>query len=163
MELSKIYDPKNVESKWYKVWQEQKLFKPNNNYNDTFTIMIPPPNVTGILHMGHVLNNTIQDILIRKQRMNSNSTLWLPGMDHASIATEAKVSVEQAAAAVDAVNIEQLSNPGPGLPDPSGQTTWLVSDAYLHNTMDPTTFAFDTDFLPYRKAKDLKVMLGSKN
>jgi valyl-tRNA synthetase len=92
MELSKIYDPKNVESKWYKVWQEQKLFKPNNNYNDTFTIMIPPPNVTGILHMGHVLNNTIQDILIRKQRMNSNSTLWLPGMDHASIATEAKVT-----------------------------------------------------------------------
>ena len=92
MELSKIYDPKNVESKWYKVWQEQKLFKPNNNYIDTFTIMIPPPNVTGILHMGHVLNNTIQDILIRKQRMNSNSTLWLPGMDHASIATEAKVT-----------------------------------------------------------------------
>ena len=92
MELSKIYDPKNVESKWYKVWQEQKLFKPNNNYSDTFTIMIPPPNVTGILHMGHVLNNTIQDILIRKQRMNSNSTLWLPGMDHASIATEAKVT-----------------------------------------------------------------------
>ena len=92
MELSKIYDPKNVESKWYKIWQDKNMFVPNNDHDEPFTIMIPPPNVTGILHMGHVLNNTIQDILIRKQRMNQKSTLWLPGMDHASIATEAKVA-----------------------------------------------------------------------
>ena len=68
------------------------MFEPNESLNEPFTIMIPPPNVTGILHMGHVLNNTIQDILIRKERMNQKSTLWLPGMDHASIATEAKVT-----------------------------------------------------------------------
>ena len=92
MELDKIYNPKNVESKWYKYWQEQNIFAPNKELEDPFTIMIPPPNVTGILHMGHVLNNTIQDILIRKERMNQKSTLWLPGMDHASIATEAKVT-----------------------------------------------------------------------
>ena len=92
MELSKIYNPQNVESKWYKFWQEQNVFEPNANHDEAFTIMIPPPNVTGILHMGHVLNNTIQDILIRKERMNLKSTLWLPGMDHASIATEAKVT-----------------------------------------------------------------------
>ena len=92
MELSKIYNPKNVELKWYKVWHEQNLFEPNNKYNEPFTIMIPPPNVTGILHIGHVLNNTIQDVLIRKERMNAKSALWLPGMDHASIATEAKVT-----------------------------------------------------------------------
>ena len=92
MELSKIYNPQNVESKWYKFWQEQNVFEPNPNNDEAFTIMIPPPNVTGILHIGHVLNNTIQDILIRKERMNLKSTLWLPGMDHASIATEAKVT-----------------------------------------------------------------------
>ena len=92
MELEKIYNPKNVESKWYEFWQKQNVFEPNNELDHPFTIMIPPPNVTGILHMGHVLNNTIQDILIRKERMNQKSTLWLPGMDHASIATEAKVT-----------------------------------------------------------------------
>ena len=92
MELSKIYEPKEVESKWYATWDEAGLFKPENDQEDTFTIMIPPPNVTGILHIGHVLNNTIQDILIRKNRMMGKSTLWLPGMDHASIATEAKVT-----------------------------------------------------------------------
>ena len=92
IELSKIYEPNQVESKWYKIWDEQGLFQPKNNNEDSFTIMIPPPNVTGILHIGHVLNNTIQDILIRRQRMRGKNTLWLPGMDHASIATEAKVT-----------------------------------------------------------------------
>ena len=92
MELSKTYDPKEVESKWYKTWDEAGLFRPDNDKSEAFTIMIPPPNVTGILHIGHVLNNTIQDILIRKSRMIGKSTLWLPGMDHASIATEAKVT-----------------------------------------------------------------------
>ena len=92
IELSKVYNPNQVESKWYTAWDEQGLFKPLNQDQDTFTIMIPPPNVTGILHIGHVLNNTIQDILIRRQRMMGKNTLWLPGMDHASIATEAKVT-----------------------------------------------------------------------
>ena len=93
IELSKVYNPNQVESKWYKIWDEQGLFKPMNKQNqDPFAIMIPPPNVTGILHIGHVLNNTIQDILIRRQRMMGKNTLWLPGMDHASIATEAKVT-----------------------------------------------------------------------
>ena len=92
IELSKVYKPNQVESKWYTAWDEQGLFKPLNQDQDTFTIMIPPPNVTGILHIGHVLNNTIQDILIRRQRMMGKNTLWLPGMDHASIATEAKVT-----------------------------------------------------------------------
>mgnify|MGYP006133150423 CR=1 FL=1 len=91
-ELSKVYSPNEVESKWYKTWEKNGLFSPSNPDNDPFTIMIPPPNVTGILHIGHVLNNTIQDILVRRQRMQQKDTLWLPGMDHASIATEAKVT-----------------------------------------------------------------------
>ncbi len=90
--LSKIYDPKTVESKCYKIWDDEKLFIPNEKNEESFTIMIPPPNVTGILHIGHCLNNTIQDILIRRKRMQYYNTLWLPGMDHASIATEAKVT-----------------------------------------------------------------------
>ena len=90
--LSKIYDPSQVESQCYQAWEKEKLFAPVNNNDESFTIMIPPPNVTGILHIGHCLNNTIQDILIRRKRMLGNSTLWLPGMDHASIATEAKVT-----------------------------------------------------------------------
>jgi valyl-tRNA synthetase len=91
-ELSKIYDPSQVESKCYQSWEDEKLFAPANDTKDSFTIMIPPPNVTGILHIGHCLNNTIQDVLIRRKRMLGHNTLWLPGMDHASIATEAKVT-----------------------------------------------------------------------
>ena len=91
MELPKSYNPNKVEEKWYDYWEKNKIFAPNDSDN-TFTIMIPPPNVTGILHLGHVLNNTIQDILIRKERMMGKNTLWLPGTDHASIATEAKVT-----------------------------------------------------------------------
>ncbi len=90
-ELSKVYEFSNIESKWYQKWEENKSFKPNDA-SETFTIMIPPPNVTGILHVGHILNNTIQDILIRKARMEGKSVLWQPGTDHASIATEAKVT-----------------------------------------------------------------------
>jgi len=90
-ELSKVYEFSNVESKWYQKWEENKSFKPNDSH-ETFTIMIPPPNVTGILHIGHILNNTLQDILIRKARMQGKSVLWQPGTDHASIATEAKVT-----------------------------------------------------------------------
>ena len=91
MELPKSYNPENVEKKWYEYWEENNAFSPNDS-NDTFTIMIPPPNVTGILHLGHVLNNTIQDILVRRAKMKGKNTLWLPGTDHASIATEAKVT-----------------------------------------------------------------------
>ena len=92
-ELSKKYNPTDVEDKWYKNWQNKKAFSPNNNSEiESFTIMIPPPNVTGILHLGHVLNNTIQDVLVRRARMQGKNTLWLPGTDHASIATEAKVT-----------------------------------------------------------------------
>ena len=91
MELPKLYNPKDIEEKWYEYWEKNKVFSPNEK-EDTYTIMIPPPNVTGILHLGHVLNNTIQDILIRRQKMKGKNTLWLPGTDHASIATEAKVT-----------------------------------------------------------------------
>ena len=91
-ELSKVYDFTNVESNWYKKWEDQDCFTPSSDGQETFTIMIPPPNVTGILHIGHILNNTIQDILIRKARMEGKSNLWQPGTDHASIATEAKVT-----------------------------------------------------------------------
>ena len=91
-ELSTVYSPSQVEEKWYPIWEQSGAYKPAKNGKDSFTLMIPPPNVTGILHMGHVLNNTIQDVLVRRSRMLGKSTLWLPGMDHASIATEAKVT-----------------------------------------------------------------------
>ena len=91
MELPKSYNPSEVEVKWYEHWEKNKVFSQNDSSN-TFTIMIPPPNVTGILHLGHVLNNTIQDILVRKESMMGKNTLWLPGTDHASIATETKVT-----------------------------------------------------------------------
>jgi valyl-tRNA synthetase len=91
-ELAKVYDPTDIEQKWYSNWEKAGVFKPNEDSNEPFTLMIPPPNVTGILTMGHVLNNTIQDVLVRRARMQGKSTLWLPGTDHASIATEAKVT-----------------------------------------------------------------------
>ena len=92
MTISSKYNPAEVEDKWYQHWLNQKFFqsKPNPN-KEPFTIVMPPPNVTGVLHMGHMLNNTIQDILTRKARMQGKETLWVPGIDHASIATEAKV------------------------------------------------------------------------
>lgn len=91
-ELSKQYDPKGVEGKWYAWWVEQGFFHADAAAgDDAYSIVIPPPNVTGILHMGHALNNTLQDVLIRVSRMRGRSTCWIPGTDHASIATEAKV------------------------------------------------------------------------
>jgi len=91
-ELSTRYNPAEVEEKWYKHWKKHDCFesKPDDN-REPFTVLIPPPNVTGVLHMGHMLNNTIQDILIRKARLEGKNACWVPGMDHASIATEAKV------------------------------------------------------------------------
>ena len=91
MEISKNFDSKTLESKWYKFWMDNNFFASTPNKKPPFTIVIPPPNVTGILHMGHMLNNTIQDILIRKARLKGYNACWIPGTDHASIATEAKV------------------------------------------------------------------------
>ncbi len=91
MELASKYDPKAVESKWYQYWLDNKLFASKPDGREPYTIVIPPPNVTGVLHMGHMLNNTIQDILVRRARMEGKNACWVPGTDHASIATEAKV------------------------------------------------------------------------
>src|SRR5258707_2340874 len=92
MALSTKYNPAETEDKWYKYWVEQNFFHATPSPNkESYTIVIPPPNVTGVLHMGHMLNNTIQDILIRKARMEGKNACWVPGTDHASIATEAKV------------------------------------------------------------------------
>lgn len=91
MEIVSKYNPAEVEDKWYKYWLENKLFRSEPDNREPFTVVIPPPNVTGVLHMGHMLNNTIQDILVRRARMMGKNACWIPGTDHASIATEAKV------------------------------------------------------------------------
>ena len=91
MELASKYDPQSVESKWYEYWLDNKLFSSKPDGREPYTVVIPPPNVTGVLHMGHMLNNTIQDILVRRARMDGKNACWVPGTDHASIATEAKV------------------------------------------------------------------------
>lgn len=91
MEIASKYNPAEVEDKWYKYWLENKLFRSEPDNREPFTVVIPPPNVTGVLHMGHMLNNTIQDILVRRARMMGKNACWVPGTDHASIATEAKV------------------------------------------------------------------------
>ena len=90
-ELATKYDPSEVEDKWYRYWMEHRLFHSEPDSREPYTIVIPPPNVTGVLHMGHMLNNTIQDILVRRARMQGKNALWVPGTDHASIATETKV------------------------------------------------------------------------
>ena len=91
MELAKHFNPQTTEGKWYAHWIEKQYFKSTPDDREAYTIVIPPPNVTGVLHMGHMLNNTIQDVLIRKARMQGFEACWVPGTDHASIATEAKV------------------------------------------------------------------------
>ncbi|WP_375437293.1 class I tRNA ligase family protein, partial [uncultured Hymenobacter sp.] len=92
MSIAKTYNPADVEAKWYQRWQEQGFFKAKANPLKTpYSVVIPPPNVTGVLHMGHMLNNTIQDVLVRRARMQGKEACWVPGTDHASIATEAKV------------------------------------------------------------------------
>ena len=106
-ELSKTYDPKSVEERLYNTWQEKKYFHAvPDKRKRPFTIVMPPPNITGQLHMGHALDNTLQDILIRYQRMQGYSALWVPGTDHASIATEAKI--------VEAMKKEGLTKEGIG-------------------------------------------------
>ena len=91
MELASKYNPADVEGKWYQYWLDHKLFSSKPDGREPYTVVIPPPNVTGVLHMGHMLNNTIQDILVRRARMEGKNACWVPGTDHATIATEAKV------------------------------------------------------------------------
>ena len=91
MELTKNFEPAAVERKWYKHWLNQRYFNSKPDSRPAFTVVIPPPNVTGVLHMGHTLNETVQDILVRKARMSGFNACWVPGSDHASIATEARV------------------------------------------------------------------------
>ena len=91
MEIASKYDPRAVEEKWYEFWLEKKLFHSEPDHRKAYTVVIPPPNVTGVLHMGHMLNNTIQDVLVRRARMMGKNACWVPGTDHASISTEAKV------------------------------------------------------------------------
>src|SRR5688572_3721663 len=89
--LNKTYNPAEVEDKWYKHWLSKNYFHSVPDEREPYTVVIPPPNVTGVLHMGHMLNNTIQDVMIRRARMQGKNACWVPGTDHASIATEAKV------------------------------------------------------------------------
>ena len=91
MQLADKYSPELIEQKWYDFWIENNLFHSEPDNREPYTIVIPPPNVTGMLHMGHMLNNTLQDVLIRRARMQGKNACWVPGTDHASIATEAKV------------------------------------------------------------------------
>ncbi|MDE6832531.1 MAG: class I tRNA ligase family protein, partial [Muribaculaceae bacterium] len=90
-ELETKYDPSSVEDKWYQYWIDNKLFHSEPDAREPYTIVIPPPNVTGVLHMGHMLNNTLQDILVRRARMEGKNALWVPGNAHSSIATDPKV------------------------------------------------------------------------
>ena len=85
------YNPQDIEKRWYQYWQDHHFFHSEPDTREAYTIVIPPPNVTGVLHMGHVLNETIQDVLVRRARLEGKNACWVPGTDHASIATEAKV------------------------------------------------------------------------
>jgi len=105
MKIASQYNPQETENKWYSYWLENKLFHSTPDEREPYTIVIPPPNVTGVLHMGHMLNNTIQDILIRRARMQGKNACWVPGTDHASIATEAKVVAKLKAEGIDKNNI----------------------------------------------------------
>ncbi|MFL2573030.1 MAG: class I tRNA ligase family protein, partial [Flavobacteriales bacterium] len=101
MSIAKKYQPNQVEKKWYDHWLKKEYFSSNPDEREAYTIVIPPPNVTGVLHMGHMLNNTLQDVLIRKARMQGFNACWVPGTDHASIATEAKVVQKLADEGID--------------------------------------------------------------
>jgi len=107
MEIASKYNPAEVEDKWYQYWMDNKLFRSVPDEREPYTIVIPPPNVTGVLHMGHMLNNTIQDILIRRARMQGKNACWVPGTDHASIATEAKVVGKLASEGIQKTDISR--------------------------------------------------------
>ena len=110
MELAPKYDPSIVEDKWYSFWMKNGFFHSEPDDREPYTIVIPPPNVTGVLHMGHMLNNTIQDILVRRARMQGKNAEWLPGTDHASIATEAKVVAKLREQGIDKTSITRESS-----------------------------------------------------
>ena len=105
-ELSAKYSPAGIEDKWYRYWLEKGFFSSTPDEREPYCIVIPPPNVTGVLHMGHMLNNTLQDVLIRRARLMGKNACWVPGTDHASIATEAKVVAKLKA---DGIEKSQLS------------------------------------------------------
>ncbi len=107
MEIQSKYSPAEVENKWYKYWMENRYFHSEPDGRESYTIVIPPPNVTGVLHMGHMLNNTIQDILVRRARMTGKNACWVPGTDHASIATEAKVVNKLRAEGIDKYDLSR--------------------------------------------------------
>ena len=107
MEIQSKYNPAEVEGKWYKYWMDNKYFHSAPDEREPYTIVIPPPNVTGVLHMGHMLNNTIQDILVRRARMTGKNACWVPGTDHASIATEAKVVNKLNAEGIDKYDLSR--------------------------------------------------------
>ena len=109
MEIASKYNPADVEKKWYNFWIENKFFHSVPDSREPYTIVIPPPNVTGVLHMGHMLNNTIQDILVRRARMTGKNACWVPGTDHASIATEAKVVNKLREAGIDKYSLDRKS------------------------------------------------------
>ena len=101
------YTPQDIESKWYEYWIENKLFHSEPDAREPYTIVIPPPNVTGMLHMGHMLNNTLQDVLMRRARQQGKNACWVPGTDHASIATEAKVVAKLKAEGIDKASLSR--------------------------------------------------------
>src|SRR5204863_3496253 len=107
MELTKNFEHRAAENKWYDYWQKKKYFSSEPDNRKSYTIVMPPPNVTGILHMGHALNNTIQDILIRRARAQGKNACWVPGTDHASIATEAKVVQMLREKGINKLNLER--------------------------------------------------------
>ena len=103
------YNAKAVEEKWYSYWMKNNYFHSTPDEREPYTIVIPPPNVTGILHMGHMLNNTIQDVLIRRARLQGKNACWVPGTDHASIATEAKVVAKLKEQGIDKNDLLEMS------------------------------------------------------
>ncbi len=105
MEIPSKYEPHRVERQWYDYWIQHNYFNSVPDDREPYTIVIPPPNVTGVLHMGHMLNNTIQDVLIRRARLMGKNACWVPGTDHASIATEAKVVAKLKEQGIDKKNI----------------------------------------------------------
>ena len=125
-DLSKAYEPQEVEKKWYAAWLEGKCFEADpESDKPAYSIVIPPPNVTGILHLGHVLNNSLQDILARRARQTGHEVLWLPGTDHAGIATQAKVERDE---------IKRAADPGDGRDDmqpPDGKRPPFPQDCII--------------------------------
>src|SRR6056297_1115348 len=107
MMIPSKYDPASIEEKWYTYWMENRLFESTPDDREPYCIVIPPPNVTGVLHMGHMLNNTLQDVLIRKARLMGKNACWVPGTDHASIATEAKVVAKLKAQGINKSDISR--------------------------------------------------------